>query len=354
MEAERHLRTSWFSRAARPRSSSTGTERYYQASTAALALILMVFLISWLVSGRRSQPARAAMKQATIATQTESDLEAFPALDFGGEPPMKPTYSSSFLHRMLWSCLGTPLAHRAHTLGMDAPLHGGSKGGQAGGWMIKRNRNALEPQNWLEKMIIALTKVKRTRDGIDVPSYLEAMESIPEVYDVLLSLQVVTSFMRRDLHGHVATVRKAAAQVPGNGGATLQGIVRHALANYDHQSLARSTTSMVGGVLWLNRATTFISAFIRGLADGLPSREAAGAAYDSTLRMYHSLMTAAFVSRAMTLCPERDKIIERLRLPSEEVGREQLAAFLGLMEPLVEEIRSFLDASGANFPDRIG
>jgi hypothetical protein len=221
--------------------------------------------------------------------------------------------------------------------------------------IVKRPPQTLEPQTWLEKMIISLSAIKRTPDGkIDVPSYLAAMELIPDVYDVLLSLQVVTSFMRRDLHGHVATVRRAAQQVPDNGGATLQGIVHHALAHYDHRSLARSTTSMVGGVLWLNRATTFIAAFIRGLADGLRSREAAAAAYDSTLRIYHSAMTAAFVSRAMSLCPERDKIIERLRLPSEAVGKEQLATFLGLMEPLVNEIRSFLDASGANFPDRIG
>ena len=56
----------------------------------------------------------------------------------------------------------------------------------------------------------------------------------------------------------------------------------------------------------------------------------------------------------MSLCPEREVIIARLNLPSEEAGKQQLAAFLGLMEPLVEEIRAFLDAKGANFPDRIG
>lgn len=184
------------------------------------------------------------------------------------------------------------------------------------------------------------------------------MSLIPEVYDVLLSLQVVTTFMRRDLLGHVATVRTASQQVPtgaaAHGGQTLQGIVTYALATFDRRDLARKTTSMVGGVLWLNRATTFITAFIRGLADGLPSRDAAAAAYDRTLRMYHSAVTAAFVSRAMSLCPEREVIIARLNLPSEEAGKQQLAAFLGLMEPLVEEIRAFLDAKGANFPDRIG
>ena len=212
---------------------------------------------------------------------------------------------------------------------------------------------ASAPPTWVERMITALKRVKRTRRGIDTASYLEAMETIPEVYDILLSLQVVTAFMRRDLHGHIANVRSAARSVPNGQGDTLQGIVKYALDTYDRRELAKKTTSMVGGVLWLNRATTFISVFIRGLADGLPSERAAKQAY-AGLKPYHTAFTSAFVSRATSLCPERSKIIEKLRFASEAASKQQLSAFLGLMEPLVEEIRAFLDHVGANFPDRIG
>lgn len=173
--------------------------------------------------------------------------------------------------------------------------------------------------------------------------------------DALISVPAVASFMRRDLCGHIANVRASQRDIPQAGGATLQGIVRHALATHEHSALARKTGSMVGGVLWLNRATTFIAAFLRGLADGRASHEAARAAYDGTLRQYHRAITAAFVSRAVGLCPPRSKIIDRLRLPGD--GAEQVAIlrrFLALLEPLTGEIRAFLEGVGANFSNRIG
>ena len=308
-------------------------EDLYKASTAALAFLLLAVVIAWLFSRGRRPKAVAVATQTHDLSELEY-LESFPVTVSGDS-----SSSSSSLFQSVISCLRGPGAAEASSVPASA------------GWI---SRGAAE-RNWLEKMILSLTKVRRAADGgIDVGTYLSAMGGIPEVYNVLLSLQVVTTFMRRDLLGHVATVRAASQQVPGNGGQTLQGIVSYALATHDRTALARSTTSMVGGVLWLNRCCGFITAFIRGLADGLPSREAAAAAYDRTLRMYHSAVTAAFVSRAMSLCPERERIIERLNLPSEEAGKQQLATFLGLMEPLVEEIRAFLTAQSANFPDRIG
>ena len=209
--------------------------------------------------------------------------------------------------------------------------------------------------NWVEKMVVALASVRRTADGgIETASYLQAMALVPEVYESILAMPAVTHFMRKDLNGHIANVRGAMASVPAGRGETLQGIVRHALDTTDRAELAKRTSSMVGGVLWLNRATAFIAAILRGLADGRPSREAARAAYDAELRMYHSRITSAFVSRALALCPERGKILERLRLPSEAAGREALAALLGRLEPLTVEILAFLDAMDANFPNRVG
>ena len=63
--------------------------------------------------------------------------------------------SSSLLHKLLSPCLSSPGAVQKHV---------------SGKWLT---RETPEAQNWLEKMIITLTKVRRAPDGgIDVLSYL--------------------------------------------------------------------------------------------------------------------------------------------------------------------------------------
>lgn len=204
---------------------------------------------------------------------------------------------------------------------------------------------------WVEEMNIRLRKVKRRRNGeIDTSTYLHAMEAIPDVYDMLLSLRVVSSAMRHDVNGHAANVRRSSERFAG--GDTLQGIVRYGIRHYDRETLARNPASVVGGVLWLNRATTFIAAFIRGLYEGKESNRAASEAYNG-LKIYHRPLTSAFVSRATSLCPKRDLILERM-FPDEATAKSQLKTFLGLMEPLTRDIRSSLEAMGANYPDRVG
>ena len=210
----------------------------------------------------------------------------------------------------------------------------------------------LQRRTWVEEMNTRLRKVKRRRNGeIDTTTYLHAMEGIPEVYDMLLSPRVVSSAMRRDVNGHAANVRRSLERHPGSD--TLQGIVRYGVQHYDRETLSRNPGSIVGGVLWLNRATTFIAAFIRGLYEGLEAHHAASAAYDG-LRIYHRPLTSAFVSRATSLCPKRASILERMSFPDEATARSQLKTFLGLMEPLTRDIRSSLEAMGANYPDRVG
>ena len=290
-------------------------------SVAYIAVFALVTMAVWLILGRFQSSQRPVQRSVSIATQTDLESKGTVA-DF--EPP-------TILQKVLqcWP---------------------GSQKGEGSSRSVDTGEST-----WLETMTVSLDKIKRRRDGgIDTESYLSAMAHIPEVYDSLLSLQVVTAFMRRDLHGHMENVRRSMLAIPHGQGATLQGIIHYALATQHHRELSRKTTSMVGGVLWLNRATTFIAAFIRGLADGLDSRDAAARAYDSSLRMFHSTVTAAFVSRATSLCPDRTQILERMHLRSEDVGKQQLNAFLRAMEPLVVEIREFLDRAGANFPDRIG
>jgi hypothetical protein len=57
---------------------------------------------------------------------------------------------------------------------------------------------------WVQRMTRSLKGVRRTSDGVDTASFLRAMEPIPEIYEALLSLKVVTAFMRKDFEGCTA------------------------------------------------------------------------------------------------------------------------------------------------------
>ena len=136
-------------------------EQLYKASTVLLALVLLALVCTYAVSrhwpSRRQPPA-----MATIATQTQeySELESFPAMDLVVNSKQATSNSvsstsSSLLHKLLSPCLSSPGAVQEHV---------------SGKWLT---RETPEAQNWLEKMIITLTKVRRAPDGgIDVLSYL--------------------------------------------------------------------------------------------------------------------------------------------------------------------------------------
>ena len=207
---------------------------------------------------------------------------------------------------------------------------------------------------WMVRVSHGACRVHRMPGSgeIETASYLAAVAPIPEVYEVLLSLQVVSGFMRRDFDGHVANVRRSMLKLPNGEGATLQGIVRYGMAHYDHGELARNPHSMVGSVLWLHRAVKFVTQFLRGLANGLASSQAAKDAYKD-LRPYHNMMTAAFVSRALGLTPKRKNILQRLKIESEEAAHAQLCVLLEAMEPLVDTVERALEQLGANFSNRV-
>lgn len=210
-----------------------------------------------------------------------------------------------------------------------------------------------QPLLWTRRMIDGLERVKRRSSGeIETESYIAAMAPIPDVYDALISLQAVSGFMRRDFEAHLANVRGSMLSMPDGAGLTLQGIVWHGMAHYQRETLARNPASVVGGVLWLHRATKFIVMFMRGLADGQASARAAQHAYGG-LRPYHNMLTAAFVGRALALCPDRRRILEKLQLASEAHALRELRELLALTEPLVAEIERSLESMDANFPDRV-
>lgn len=219
---------------------------------------------------------------------------------------------------------------------------------------IENDAGCAVETGWIQRVAQGVGRIRRApiTGEIDTASYLAAMAPIPDIYDTLLSLQVVTKFMRRDFEAHHANVRRSMVALPEGMGSTLEGIVRYGMANYRRDELARNPSSMVGGVLWMHRCAKFVTHFIRGLVDGKTSSNAAKDAYKG-LRPYHNMLTAAFVGRALALTPKRQHILQRLEFESEAAAQASMQELLAGLEPLVVSIEASLDAMGANFPEKV-
>ena len=152
-------------------------------------------------------------------------------------------------------------------------------------------------------------------------------------------------------------MRAAAARSPAAG--TLQGLVAHSIATLgiegirtsDHARGAKADGAK--SLLWLNRASTFMTRLMRGLADGAEPKAAAGSAYSEVLRPYPGFVTSRVVGTAMGLCPPMKSILSKLELPDEGEAQVQLSSFLALMEPLTAEVMELMVSSGINFPDKV-
>ena len=161
--------------------------------------------------------------------------------------------------------------------------------------------------------------------------------------------------LQKDINDSCANVRRSYETLPGGAGATLQGIVDHGLANRSRAELVRDPKSVVRGVLWLNRACSFITEFVAQLAAGREGVDAAKNAYvenDQLYKRYHGFnITGAVVSKLMGFAPRRQVIHEKM-CPglTEEEAAAQVRAFLAEMQPLTREIVAFLEDKGANAP----
>ena len=144
-------------------------------------------------------------------------------------------------------------------------------------------------------------------------------------------------------------MRRSYETLPGGAGATLQGIVDYGLANRRRGELVRDPKSVVRGVLWLNRACSFITEFVAQLAAGREGVDAAKNAYVSELKRYHGFLTGAVVSKlhGVRAAPSGH--------PREDVpwadggGGGGAGARLPRRDaPLTREIVAFLEDKGAN------
>lgn len=206
---------------------------------------------------------------------------------------------------------------------------------------------------WLEDMVVVLKTVERNADGtIPTEAYLGAIDKFPPIYEALFSVQMVVGILKKDITNGAAEVRKAAASM-GEHGATLNSMCSHVVQTMTVEGARKSKDNGAKALLWLNRASTFMTRLMRGLADGLAPKEAAAKAYGDILKPYHGFMTSKVVGTAMGLVPNIETILKKLDLPTEEEGKRQMDAFLALMEPLTQEVMAIIDSHGINFPDKV-
>ena len=180
------------------------------------------------------------------------------------------------------------------------------------------------------------------------------IKCIPAVYSVLFNVKMVVGILEGDINHGAKELTRALAEM-GDEAATLQSIMTAVIRDKGGVEGVRTSKepTTCKSILWLNRATTFITMFIRGIHDGKESKVASSTAYDTILKPYHGFMTKKVVGTAMGLCPSADVIRTKFNLPDEAAAAEQMGAFLALMEPLTAAVLALIEKNGLNFDDKV-
>jgi hypothetical protein len=191
--------------------------------------------------------------------------------------------------------------------------------------------------------------------AIQCASFFAALEEMSGVYDLLFSVAPVRGQLKSDLNNNLNEVKERLAAAGWSAeGTTLREILQHdlQLIGVDGCRLHKNR-SAIWGLLWVNRASTFIFTFLKGIVDGKTGKESAEVAY-AELSVYHGFFTRKFVGMAMTVgSMSREELIRKMELPDEETAVRMAREFIELGEPLVRDITALQDELGTNFPDRM-
>ena len=121
--------------------------------------------------------------------------------------------------------------------------------------------------------------------------------------------------------------------------------------------MAKDDKTGTRALLWLNRATTFITLLIDKVAEGKEPSAAAKETYQDVLKPYHGMMTSMVVGKAMSAAPKKEVILDALgpadRPLTEDEAKVQMEAFLTPMKALVGKILKFLEAEECNFDNKV-
>ena len=213
---------------------------------------------------------------------------------------------------------------------------------------------------WLVTMAKKLEGVDVSGE-IDIDQYLTVIEAIPPIYDGLFAgVPIVPGQLKNDIAFGIKMMTSKKEEL-GEGSPkklTLEGMVtKEKAAKGDKwKKMGGDNKTGTRGILWLNRATTFITMLMEKVAGGMEPSAAGAEAYATILKPYHGWMISKVVGSAMSSAPKKEVILDRLGHPdkplTDEEAKAQLAAFVTPMKALVTKISDFLEKEGCNFPDK--
>lgn len=113
-------------------------------------------------------------------------------------------------------------------------------------------------------------------------------------------------------------------------------------------------TSCTKGLLWLQRAMSFVAGLLRRLFDDrqVTLANAASDVYTETLYQYHGWITSAAFTVALKLVPSREAFLQKLGVPNEELYQE-MASFLDAFQPVLQAIHTFLVQNNLDDPTKV-
>ncbi|KOS16091.1 het-c2 protein [Malassezia pachydermatis] len=181
-------------------------------------------------------------------------------------------------------------------------------------------------------------KVSISDEGVSTSDFIDATEGVVKLFDLLGSSAFAV--VQNDMNGNIKKIRDRLLATGPDLSGTLELLVKNEGQPGDKKRTATE------GLMWLLRGLDFTAKALHRSLDN-PTEELSAsftAAYENSLRKYHSIVVRPLFSLAMKACPYRKDFYAKLG-PSEEKVRPQLSEWLEALEKIVARMHQFYEYS---------
>lgn len=141
---------------------------------------------------------------------------------------------------------------------------------------------------------------------------------------------------------------------------SLQGLLIHERETMGYENIRKNRLSACHTTLWLNRGLSFLQVLMEFMVDDTNGishnpRACASAAYQQTLRPYHSLILSGLFRAAVSFAPtDRKVMFLAFGWSDEQRGKNDVLACALAMKPVTQRVQNFLALEKLDFPDKVG
>jgi hypothetical protein len=160
---------------------------------------------------------------------------------------------------------------------------------------------------------------------------------------------------------HIACVKTVAAapSTPQEATSSVQRLVVWERDTHGVEHVRRNRLSACHTTLWLNRGLCFLQTLMElSVSDSdlrHSPRACASAAYQLTLRPYHSMILAGLFRAAVSFAPEdRSTMVKSFGWEDEPTALADIRACAASMQPVTKRLGDHLRKEGLDFSDRVG